>query len=261
MSEPGNGEVQPIVSRENQQDRLSRWTEQGLSPTAVAAYGGSIDILKDILTTGKVPSYSDPDLLPYQQDLLSTGGHLYYFTPIFEKINEVRPTLAENIKRRDPHLTDTLSAPKVRNTARLYAMQQSIKNFFYNQTGRTVEPSDIYNLAIDVIPETFDAFYDETREFINPPVKSEILKERNQEIVDSLRRDIDPAQLEEILRSSLQRRGVILYFNQNIFANNKVYAGHESEYEFMVVSQQPLSTETISGIEISTAAEKIELGL
>jgi hypothetical protein len=262
MSEAGTGENQTVSSVENQQVKLSRWLESGVNQNAVAAYGGDIGVLKTILSTGSVPSFTTDELLPYQREMLNKGGHLYYFTPIYDRIREARPELASNIASRVPDPEWFLSNDRVKNTARGYALSQSVKNIFFERTGRKVNAEDVYALAMDIIPDKFDSFLEATRDYQAITEKEEIIEETDPAVLNSLRSEIDASLLNETLVSCLQRRGVIIYFNQSIFAgNNNVSPGEENELEFMVVSPQQLTADTIAGIEILSDADKTALNL
>jgi hypothetical protein len=261
MGEPGSGDGQPAFSKEHQQSRLNRWVESGMSPSAVAEYGGSVNVLRRILSTGTVPSYTTDNPSRYQQRLLQEG-HLYYFTPILERVQPVRPELVQNLVERSPDAAWFLSPDMARKNAAGYALEQAVKDCFQTKTGRRVDPLNIYRVALDIMPEDLDTFLEETEPYQIPMDIEDIRDDADAEIVESLRSSFSPSVLKTAIGESFRRRGVIIHSNQGIFAgNNKVYPGEEGEHEFMVVSKQPLSDTVIAGVDILSEADKEALYL
>jgi len=254
----GSEQENPTPAREA---RLAAWLEQEARPTAVAVFGCSIEDLQKILETNEVPS--SPITLPYQRRLIGKGGYLYYFAPIFAQIRESNPVLAQKIEskfRPSGHSAhEALSVQEAEETAVFYAQARAIQSYFLAQTGIEADDVDVLILARDLIPEDYQRFLLGVGQ---RSLADAVESETELAAVDNIRNQIDESRLKEILSGCLQRRGVVLYFNNGIFTPpNRAYPGHEDEHEIMVVSRRPLSANTITGIDILSDTDRREVNL
>lgn len=248
--------------RDNPQEGMLRsWIENGLDEKAVASYGASVNVLKNILAMHTIPPYPLDEMLPYQQELLKDGGYLYYAKPYLERIAQIRPDLANEIMALYPgwnpqEIQEELSTSNMNRGVRGYALGQSVRHHFFEQTGIKADLADIYQLVLNVIPAQLGS-YTETTQSLNVYTDEDWVKfNADQKLVSSIEAQLHRQQLAEILSSCLKRRGIVLYYSQNMFDDNQVFAGHEAEDEIMVVSSRLLPASVISGIEILSEADR-----
>lgn len=202
-------------------------------------------------------------MLPYQQELIHYGGNLYYAIPSFERIEKIKPQLADAIVAVSSLPVDEvrkkLSTEYMRNEVLDYSLNQAVKESFAQHTGYNIDAPDIYLLASTLIPKQYESFTDQTWRFNSYSNLDEVREDADKRIVNAIKGAIDKNRLAEVLSSTLKRRGIILYFNGGILEGNRVLAGHEAEEEIMIVSQKPLSSSVISGIEVLSDSDNAVL--
>lgn len=221
--------------------------------TAVALYGTSTYVLHDILTTGSISSYPKGDMIAYQRDLVKDGGHLYYAIPSFDRLEKIKPQVAEEMRKRYQHLDPRLelTREKVRQTAQMYALEKSLGDFFSHQLGQRVNSSTGLYLMYRLLPQVFEAFSQKTFRINTFAFESlDVIRENAQNnVLQSVLQKFPRKILEGVIQESTRTRGVLLYFSQELFSGNRVLAGKETEGEIMIVSPKPLSASVISGVE------------
>ena len=72
--------------------------------------------------------------------------------------------------------------------------------------------------------------------------------------------NISLPRLRRVLDGSLSRRGVLVYYNNNIF-QHKVIKGEEMPEEIMVISKEPMNLDVISGIQPQSEVDRRALQL
>ena len=55
-------------------------------------------------------------------------------------------------------------------------------------------------------------------------------------------------QLKQVLDECLNRRGVLLFYNEKVF-DHKILTNNEDEKDIMILSTAPLTSEVVSGIK------------
>lgn len=82
----------------------------------------------------------------------------------------------------------------------------------------------------------------------------------NHDLLKELKSQFSNDELKSMVKTSLTRRGVLLFFNKDIFKLARVIVeDFEDESELNFNSDAPLSLKVISGIQVLTETEKTEL--
>lgn len=262
--------------------QLSKWVEAGYNNQAIAANGTTIDVLKQILLKGIIPSAPAERLnLPYQQEITDQGKKcLYYATPILDNLKNSHPVFAHEIiagaqssgyyTQKDSLIQANtrralrgelplvieevlplqtpfrLELDDVKETSRFYAQMQSMENIFKQLTGIfSVDLDDIIIATKKTWPKSFAAFARHC-EFDRLQCKHE---ENSSPANVALLCDFFD-QHPEIKPDWLKSNGVIIYFNSDLFSLGSPLLGHEDETEIMITSDQPIPASAISGIEL-----------
>lgn len=240
-TEANKKEGMQAISREI----LNGWIEQGFNNNAVAVYGGTTQVLENIINSGKIPQ--SPISLEYQKKLVEGGRYLYYALPFVGRIAKVDSRLVQSILDLDSK-DHTAENPPIRfttermiHTAKGYALRQSIISPFLEIPG--VSHSELLTLAQKITPKLFNIIVNESPYFYDE-------YEDDENTIANIKSRFSSSKLRTILSSCLKKRGVLIYFNSEIFGGNKVLPGHEDDKEIMIIADKPLPASTISGIEI-----------
>ncbi|MBI2338302.1 hypothetical protein HYU95_03925 [Candidatus Daviesbacteria bacterium] len=228
---------------------VRHWLSEGYSKQAVAGYGNSVEFLQKAVESGEIPwnaSFKDPDLLPYQKQLLKKGGYLYYAYPFIDQLQPLKPRLVNKLYNNlDP---EDLSKDAIRPHLLFYAAYNAIPHQFHSYTGIQVDgPHPLIALTHLLFPDLVTQCQDDILQFFFDLYKdSADWQEPSQ--LGLAQSNLSLPQLKEILAQAISRRGVILYYNQQL-TNYHLVPGIESDKEIMIHSKEPLTLEVISGIE------------
>lgn len=257
-------EKRPIeIGKEPEQTRLNRWIEQGFDDQAVALYGAQAGVLQRILSTGQV-SASSPELatLSYQKVLMREHKYLYYLIPFVDRIAAVDPKIARQVIRRFPgsslqDLHYNLQPQNIRKLGKIYALHQSIRASFYEMTGVTAGVHDILVLARRILPNKFSQFTQDVVDYASTLTDiDELERNKDEKVQRAIRNGLSAQQRAKVLSSVLDKRGVLIYFNKGIFAKHKTIPCPEIEDEIILVGNEPLTQEVISGVEVLSDSDK-----
>lgn len=251
-----------IVNKEAGQNRLNKWAEQGFNEQAVALYGTQTNVLKNILSTGQIPAMP-PDLAPisYQQGLMRDNQYLYYLMPLVDRIAKVNPRIARLVVRRFPgsslkDLHSELQTENIREAGKFYALRHAIEGGFYERTGITADVFNVLVVAQKLLPDKFDRFSKDNLFFAS---ENDLDIEKDEKVQRTIRKRFNKQQLAEILDSVLDRRGVLIYFNKGILTKHKTVPCPETGDEIILVGNEPLTQEVISGIEVLSDSDNRDL--
>lgn len=244
---------------------LSQWIKSG-DGNALFVYGTCINVLLEAIKTGEIP-YPIPRevMLPYQAKLVEKGGFLYYATPIFARLERSSYPRANELALRisgnfgDFPITEirqSLSLPRVKRIADLYAFDQAAKSYLDRSTGLKFSATQIYYLAGSLFPSVLKPYENDPliQGFRAHSFDHEIFSEA--EPTDNL--GLTLKQLKGVLIECFKRRGIKIYYNHNIL-DHQIIVGHESEEEVMILAQKPLTIGVISGVEILSKADENDL--
>lgn len=243
MAEPGIEQTEGITPNQ----RLKKWVETGYDEQkTVALYGTNVEKLLEILSTGKMPSHSPEQWIPYQAAIAAEGKLMYFALPTYKALQRERPELLKamvgNIGSQVVAEHD-LSYDWVRNSATRYAEANAVRSYFFDKTG--IWPTgDIWG----VFEEVFEA-------------EGEV-PDKMKESFDQIQKTLSSKgiNLKEIfLQSPRSKKGVIFYLNKDIFSGTEVMPGNEDEEEIVIVSRTQLSVDVISGIEVLSNDDMAEL--
>lgn len=248
-----SGEVFPT-------NTIKRWVERGCTNEAVALYGTSMEIARDIAQKGIVPSVSRENMLPYMRQLIGRNGHLYFFYPVIEQIKVVNPQLMEKYYPSfegwtKEEVDEEMNIDRLKEKAKGYAAWQTLEHVVKRHTGIAAFYTSILHVSYDLLPQ-------ETEKGIGENLwedKAENERDSRPEEVTQLMLFPDRELLVHALHEGLDRRGVLVYFNSGLFPNRAI-PGNEDEVELCVVSSQPLKADIISGIEVLSEADRKALG-
>lgn len=254
-------EHNPLKNPEHSEVQLNRWLEKRRIFDAVAVYGTHLGVLDILLSTGKVtPFPAERAKLPYQQEILSEHKYLYYALPFLNKIRKVKPELEKSLLERyfgDPaHIKQTFfSRNYMLGTAQVYAMDQAIKATFTSKLGVSISEIDIFQLAIELIPEEFDEFHNTSDVTKFSSNLGFIEADSNPEILSAIKAKHSEEQIITALRASLHSNFVLLFFNESIFDSHTVKRGYETDHELLIMGNQLLNSKAIAGVQIVSAGQ------
>lgn len=245
------------VNKEAGQNRLNKWAEQGFNEQAVALYGTHTGVLQRILSTGQIPAMP-PDLatISYQQGLMRDNQCLYYLMPLVDRIAKVNPKIAKLVVRRFPDgslkdLHRELQTENIREAGKFYALRKSIESAFYERSGITADVFNVLFVAQKLLPDKFDRFVKDIADSASLFVDEyELEIEKDKKVQGNIRKRFNDQQLAEILDTVLDRRGVLIYFNRGMLEKHKIVPCPESRDEIILVGNEPLTQEVISGVEV-----------
>ncbi|MBI4066816.1 hypothetical protein HY407_00380 [Candidatus Gottesmanbacteria bacterium] len=229
---------------------VQQWLTEGYSKKAVAAFGTSVEFLERALASGEIHwAVPQPDQkpLPYQRPLLKKGGHLYFAYPFINHLRPHEPNLVQQLQDR---LNVDLSYHAIKRSLGYHAGYQAISHYYESQTGMKLSSEGIVLLAHTLFPDLVHPYRDNSfladeYDFIAYP-----LREWRKPHSLGLEHSTMPLdQLKKIIAQCLSRRGVIIYYNQQILKGTNVRPGFESEDEIIIYSQKPLTLTVISGIK------------
>lgn len=238
---------------------VKHWETEGFSRAALAGYGNSFPFFQRLFSSNEIPwqaAYNDSNLMPYQKELLDQGGYLYYAYPFVNHLGLHCPQLASRLHNQR---NVDLSAHVIHRMLKNAAGDHAILHHFELLTGiKYQEPDEIVTMAYLLFPELARRFkkdkllekefyfFTDQAAWTEPPV------------ISLATVNISLPRLKKILSEAIARRGVILYYNQEIL-NHKLIAGHESEYEIIIHTEKPLTAHTISGIKILSEPDRKDL--
>ncbi len=234
---------------------LNQWVAAGFDENAVAAQGTSVEQFRMVLQSGQI-SWSSPRsevrMLPYQKKLLAGSGYLYYACPFLERTRLYRPTLSEEIEGEFPGKPPSIEY--MIKLCRFYANMKARRDFFQQETGQFYNGSNqILALAGLLFPRMYRGFLKDPEVEIEVAGGMLMLEVPTTGGLDSSQMSLP--QLRRILQECLKRKGVLIYFNNNIF-QHKIVKGIESESEIVIISKEPMTTDVISGIQILSNADR-----
>ena len=269
-----------LLESENKIEQLGSWVETGFNSKAIAVYGTTSEIMKKIVNSGEIPSLPLTDSIDYQREIINSGSNLYYAFPIIENLQHLDYPQAERIivhlgKQRGVvqlvreqinsalpeysdlpsqlHVPSDLLLKEVQENAKFYALSKSIYDVFVQSTGLEASPEDILAVTLSKWPEKFEEFQ-KSCPLVPFSSKASILEESNPVVVKKILDYL--AKNPHILPAWLDFQGVLIYFNLDLFKLGKVKLGVEDETEIMILSDQLLSSNVISGIEVLSDADK-----
>ena len=243
-------------------ERLHWLVEQGFNENAIAVFGTTTTVLKRILETGQIlpnPAFG----LEYQRQLTKSGKFLYYALPLLGRIEPVIPHLVQKIRARFPsdwskeEIGQDFQPDYVKKVATHYAAMTAVEDKFHEETNINLPFDAVIGLASEVLP--VKQFRDVKKD-LDPifDVDEDYSLEVHGEEIAHAKSSLERSRLVEVLETAFKKRGVLIYFNNEIL-NSKIYPGHEAEGEIMVVSDKPLPLNVISGVEILSEAERLDL--
>ena len=241
------------VNKEAGQNRLNKWAEQGFNEQAVALYGTETGVLQTILSTGQIPAMpSDLAPISYQQGLMRDNRYLFYLMPFVDRIAKVNPKIARLVVRRFPggslkDLHRELQTESIREVGKSYALRHSIESAFYERSGITADVFNVLFVAQELLPDKLARFNNDNPFFAG---EYELEINKDKKVQENIRKRFNDQQLAEILDPVLDRRGVLIYFNKGILTKHKIVPCPEVRDEIILVGNQPLTQEVISGVEV-----------
>lgn len=229
---------------------------QGKQESAVAAYGTSVETLEVALKSGYVPSVAKEKVPGYAKKVMDGEEFLYFATPYTQALEGILPEIGGAIRNSlkifsPQRLAEELSDDNVFSYSRNYATAHALTDSFYAQTGIFKYCSDILMAASEIVPEHLEEqFHNDI--FLDSHTSLEAIAELSEpDDVQDILRSADKETLKKVLPVCLERRGVILYFNDSLLKDDRrVFPGNESELEIFVVSPSPLPVAAITGIEM-----------
>jgi hypothetical protein len=212
----------------------------------VAMMGGSIDLVRKLRQGKHVPPLSRGR---------STRNNTYDLVPIFYRIRRVSSRLAEEI-RENYDAPEELTGEHARETARMYALEDAITDGFLDHTGLLVpDVTTVYSLAHGMVTDRYNAFLLDTAGYNYFAQDQEALDtEVDRDATFAVQETLEPQQLKAALKETLNRRGVIFCFNETIFDGTE--ASSVNDWGIRVVSPQPFSIDTLSGIEMLSETDR-----
>jgi hypothetical protein len=227
--------------------RIDSLIQEGSSNTeTVAMMGGSVDLVRKLRQTEQVPSLSRGR---------STRSNTYDLVPIFYRIRRVNSRLAEEI-RENYDAPEELTGKHARETAKMYALEDAITDGFLDHTGLLVpDVATVYYLAHDLVTDHYNTFLLDTAGYNYFAQDQEALNtEVDRDTTFAVQETLEPQQLKAAVKETLNRRGVIFCFNETIFDGTETSS--VDDWGIRVVSPQPFSIDTLSGIELLSEADR-----
>ncbi len=258
-------------------ETFSNWVEKGFNLEAVAVYGGSEELLRRMLVSNLIPSFSGEKTI-YQRWLTAKGKHLYYLLPFFERIPPGQEKLRQNIlasyqadfSRVKPQgvnweeeVLKTMSLGKQLLKARYYALRKAIRDSFWTLTGILAAEDEVFTLAKNFAPLEFDFYRAKILARLAQGVTDWDVTEDldpDEEKIKEIKKRFQPEELKKILSTCLEQRGVLFFFNQGVY-NYLTLVGGEETSEIVILTDKPLPLRVISGIEIlsgSSFSQRLE---
>lgn len=243
---------------------LRLWLETGRDQRAVAVRGMSVEALRATLNTGIIPSsYAQLD---YQQQFTEGGKYFYYLLPFYDKLQREAPellrTIEESLGGFGLGIRRELSRKEQRSRSVYYAREAALADCFYDKTGKRVDGPDVITLGCDLLPEEINSFCERTGYWYGHPLELHNFPEALLEIKTRVQGEMgwDEVTLKRIISECIKRRGVLIYFGEEIFSH-RLEAGKEDEVEVLLVTDRPLTAAVISGIEVLSRADRKVLGI
>ncbi|MBI2085964.1 hypothetical protein HYT74_01340 [Candidatus Daviesbacteria bacterium] len=228
---------------------LDKWITTGFNSQAVAGYGTSVEFLKQALVTGEIPwgvPQDGQEILPYQQKILAKGGYLYFAYPFVENLQPYKPKLVKKL-RVVPN--NDLTHNSIHDQLSDYARRQAVEHHFESLTDiKRGDDRAIVFLTYLLFPDLISQFKDD--EFLESCFYA-FKADANWQAPPDLglnNSTIPLPRLKEILASCVEKRGLIIYYNEKIL-RNRVLPGFELESEIMIHTKKPLTLAVISGIK------------
>lgn len=241
--------------------------ERRFDSEAVGVYGASLEVVRDIFTTGAIPNFNSESMIEYQRKIVLEGRLIYYFLPFFEKIPQDKTVFKEavllGVQDGQVAIGDMSLGNQIKN-ARDYAVGKALRDCFFSLTGIKADEADIVNLAQELVPFDYH-FYSSgiVYRFLHnmiPGFCEAHFEEIDLAIIQKIKGEITSQKLKLILADCLERYGVLLFFNKSIYKNT-VIPGIEDGQEAIAIPRVPLTIDVLSGIEVQSETEAKLLGL
>lgn len=243
-------EVEGVTPKEHKvsQEQLNRWIETGRdSSDAVAVQGTSIENLLSTVKRGSfIPftdrmGHHDSDKYLYKDDVRQGNKFLYFAYPIFGN------NIISHRSKFNQEIQDAFEDknPSERNTEN-YAHEIANEHSFYNATGVFINGWELENFEFYVHGGFTDqALLDELVKNFKTDNPEEFFDK-----IKDLENRFTEAEIEEILKKASRRKGVLIYFNSEIFNHKvelpKIGDGHD---HIVIKTDVPLPASEISGIK------------
>lgn len=230
----------------------SSWVENGFNQEAVAVYGGSGRVLKNILQTGTIPPHQNI-FLDYQIEMTRDGSNLYYTLPLYERIKAVSPLTAEEILadnaikgESERNFMIFSKESYVRTSAINYALDMALRHGFNEATGITANSSTIIQLA-----KSFGLAHDYLRSLtkLDPYNSMDSDDPAEYDMAKLILSSLSQDEFKKGIEEAIAFPAVVFYFNKSLLDYNH-QPGVEIDGEILVTSKTPLPASVISGIEI-----------
>lgn len=248
-----------------QSEMLQKWLKEGLSPQAVAVYGTSVEELAECLKSGHMLPYRNPNSLPYYEKLLEHGRHCYFAISLPENLIKFDQQIVTDIQKQYPDtynpqfLQEEFSTDKLLTTASQYAWRNAIRDHFTERTGVFLSSEDILLLTGIIMPEKYDEFCSDK------DAKNGILSSFGFDDPQEALKRVQQARFQiglnnhnlvkSAINESLSRRGVLIFYDSSIL-NHHIIVGQESEDEIIIITQEHLPLDTISGVQPLSKRER-----
>lgn len=245
-----------MISKEH----LNEWLSTGYSSQALAGTGVSIETVNQLIADGLLrpqSSKTDKCLLPYQKKLFKKGSYLYYAKPFIYNIDNINPDFGRDIRSNFGSDSDSLwgyslDYDKCINSLKYYAFMASIECCLFKETDIKMHFYEIIMLTNLLFPDLMQRYKKD--EFIQHSLDDVGFHDFKASGCRFSNSTFSMQELRAILAGAISRRGAIVYYNSNIF-RHQVITGKESETEIMILTQTPLTFESISGIELLSSAD------
>jgi hypothetical protein len=244
--------------------QVERWfsVEPLASGQVAALYGTSAEICVQIIKTGRIPSAPEEKLtLQYQQRLKHSGHYFYYSLPVYDNIQTMNSFLASRLERK--HMLQNsmglLSFDNQYLSAREYAIDRAMEDYFTTQTGISVDFEDILILAYEHNKQLFHDFIKRSSA-VGLHNSDSIRETRQGSTPDTLRKiheKFTASQIHQLVLDSLERRGFVLFYNDQILQNSHLTP--EDSEEIVSVRATPLTASALLGMRPLSLIDKVAL--
>lgn len=230
-----------MVSKE----QVNLWLNVGFNDLAVAGVGLSAESTNKLILTGEVPYHCpNPDMLPYQRELVKEGGFLYYTHPFIDNLSRHNPRLARRILRTVEGVENCLDEDRINDSLGYYALRNGVDDAYYEKLGVHRDSRFIVTMFASIFPTATRAYFNE-----NPDLRKIItdweFTEGDESGLETIEATLED--LRNLMDTCLRRRGVIVYYNEKVL-EHKTLLNHEDEADLMILSKQPLRADVVSGI-------------
>lgn len=232
---------------------IEQWIENG-ERGSVAVYGTSVERLTAAIEAGCIPGITSQNAeLPYQQELTENGRHLYLTYPNTRNLWKSNPDVYEHLSRYerageypdgfDYYWKDITNWNYLKERAKQYALWTGIKDRFLQLTGVYRDEDQIWAIAYLLYPEIYAKYQPKIGGTLN---LSQAFAEKPQGELTAGKK------LKKAVDESLAGRGVLIFYGPSVFDKIESYSqGREDPVELLLISEKPLTLDTIAGIRCS----------